>query len=271
MHLFNINHRFRGLKFPAITSPLTLKKRYSGILSSDLLDYMEKVLQLEPQKRLTITQCVDHFAFNDGPKKKPAPPPNDSGSSIEDESIRDEWDSTPENEQLSQRKQQKNTTSTTKDASYKSHGHTPQAKTTTKYPSTKTTTAGPAEMTQQYSFAFHSSKNEEKDEEKKHRSSPTHSSTDGQSSLDEDAYEERDSPSRIKTLNAYNKPTKHSKSKHVKTHKKNSLVTSNFPTNQAQSQSFYAKNDGVGSTLPTVPTTKTFGKHPEKTKKSKKV
>jgi len=70
MHLFNINHRFRGLKFPAITNPLTLKKRYSGILSSDLLDYMEKVLQLEPQKRLTITQCVDHFAFNDGPKKK---------------------------------------------------------------------------------------------------------------------------------------------------------------------------------------------------------
>jgi len=266
MHLFNINHRFRGLKFPAITNPLTLKKRYSGILSSDLLDYMEKVLQLEPQKRLTITQCVDHFAFNDGPKKNTAPPPNDSESSIEEESIRDEWDSTTENEQLSQRKQLK---SNLKETSHKSHGHMSQPKTNAKYSSTKTSAEQP-EMTTQYSFAFHSSRNEEKEEEDKYRNSPTHSSTDGQSSLDEDGYEERDSPSRVKALNAYNKPSKHSKSKHVKTHKKSSLVTSNFPTS-IQSQSFYTKSEGVGSNLPTVPSTKTFGKHPEKTKKLKKV
>ncbi|XP_057314086.1 cyclin-dependent kinase-like 3 isoform X2 [Hydractinia symbiolongicarpus] len=90
MHLFNINTRFRGLKFPAITNPLTLKTRYSGVLSSDLVQFMEWVLTLEPDKRPTIDQCVEHYAFNDNSKKNKIVVRDDSGSSLEDY-MNEEW------------------------------------------------------------------------------------------------------------------------------------------------------------------------------------
>jgi len=93
MHLFNINHRFRGLKFPAITSPVTLKTRYSGILSSDLVEFMEWVLQLEPGARPTIDQCAEHYAFNENGKKETILVA-DSGSSLED-SEEETWPKIP--------------------------------------------------------------------------------------------------------------------------------------------------------------------------------
>lgn len=82
MHLFNVNHRFRGLKFPSITNPLTLKTRYSGVLSSELVEFMEWVLRLEPGTRPSIDECTEHYAFSDGGKKKEIL--QDSSSSLED-------------------------------------------------------------------------------------------------------------------------------------------------------------------------------------------
>lgn len=90
MHLFNINHRFRGLKFPAINNPLTLKTRYSGILSSDLVEFMEWVLTLEPDKRPIIDQCVAHYAFLEGSTKNKDLNLKDSTSSIE-EDLKNDW------------------------------------------------------------------------------------------------------------------------------------------------------------------------------------
>ena len=83
MHLFNINPRFRGLKFPSINCALTLKKRYSQILSSDLIEFMEWVLQLEPNKRPTIDDCSGHYAFNEGGHKHGLNS-QDSNSSLEE-------------------------------------------------------------------------------------------------------------------------------------------------------------------------------------------
>ncbi|XP_065668765.1 cyclin-dependent kinase-like 5 isoform X7 [Hydra vulgaris] len=82
MHLFNINPRFRGLKFPTINGALTLAKRYSQVLSPDLIEFMEWVLQLEPSKRPTIDECAEHYAFNETHKN--AVNSQDSSSSFEE-------------------------------------------------------------------------------------------------------------------------------------------------------------------------------------------
>ena len=64
MHLFSLNPRFRGLKFPSISNPVTLRAKYVGILSSDIIDFMEKSLILEPKERPTIEECMGHPAFH---------------------------------------------------------------------------------------------------------------------------------------------------------------------------------------------------------------
>ena len=63
MHLFNLNPRFRGLKFPTEIKPLTLKHKYQHTVPSDLLEFLEATLRLDARKRLTIDQCASHRAF----------------------------------------------------------------------------------------------------------------------------------------------------------------------------------------------------------------
>ena len=63
MHLFNLNPRFRGLKFPTAIKPLTLKQKYQHSMPNDLLTFLESTLKLEARKRLTIDQCANHVAF----------------------------------------------------------------------------------------------------------------------------------------------------------------------------------------------------------------
>ncbi|XP_013383012.1 cyclin-dependent kinase-like 5 [Lingula anatina] len=41
MHMFYNNPRFNGLKFPSVTHPQTLERRYQGILSGVLIDFMK--------------------------------------------------------------------------------------------------------------------------------------------------------------------------------------------------------------------------------------
>ena len=276
MHLFNINHRFRGLKFPAITNPLTLKKRYSGILSTDLLDYMEKVLQLEPQKRLNISQCVDHYAFNEGggggggqKKKAPSEPDVDSGSNIEDESIHaEEWLET----KPTKHKQK----SLLKDTSHK----TSSPKTTSKPKQAKHSNKGqqqqPSSLVQQYSFAFHSTKNDEGDNDDKY-SNATSSPRSSHSSVEDEEYENSSAfhTQSSKPINSCNNNKAETASKEKRSQKQphqkpKQPITSNFssPTSTSHQTYYQAKPDLLNN-LPTVSNVKT--KSSDKIKKSKKV
>lgn len=63
MTLFYNNSRFSGLKFPSVSKPKTLEKRYQGILSSVLIDFMQQTLRLDPNDRFTIEECLNHVAF----------------------------------------------------------------------------------------------------------------------------------------------------------------------------------------------------------------
>ncbi|XP_033742063.1 cyclin-dependent kinase-like 5 isoform X2 [Pecten maximus] len=63
MNMFFHNPRFSGLKFPSVTKPQTLQKRYQGVLSSVYLDFMENTLQLDPTDRFLIEECINHPAF----------------------------------------------------------------------------------------------------------------------------------------------------------------------------------------------------------------
>ncbi|CAD5116341.1 DgyrCDS5242 [Dimorphilus gyrociliatus] len=63
MNMFYSNPRFSGLKFPMANKPLTLERRYQGILSSVFVDFMKQCLQLSPADRSTIEMCLTHPAF----------------------------------------------------------------------------------------------------------------------------------------------------------------------------------------------------------------
>ncbi|KAK2166555.1 hypothetical protein NP493_1315g00008 [Ridgeia piscesae] len=63
MQLFYNNPRFNGLKFPAVTNPQTLERRYQGILSGVLIDFMKGTMKLHPMDRVTIEECLHHASF----------------------------------------------------------------------------------------------------------------------------------------------------------------------------------------------------------------
>lgn len=65
MESFNKNPRFVGLKFPEITKPETLEKRYMTSLSKKALQLMIGLLQLDPANRLTGEQALRHAYFDD--------------------------------------------------------------------------------------------------------------------------------------------------------------------------------------------------------------
>uniref|UniRef100_H3AIY1 Cyclin-dependent kinase-like 5 n=1 Tax=Latimeria chalumnae TaxID=7897 RepID=H3AIY1_LATCH len=64
MKLFYSNPRFHGLRFPAVSHPQTLERRYLGIISGVLLDLMKKnLLKLNPSERYLTDQSLNHPAF----------------------------------------------------------------------------------------------------------------------------------------------------------------------------------------------------------------
>ncbi|PIK45849.1 putative cyclin-dependent kinase-like 5 [Apostichopus japonicus] len=64
MKLFEKNPRFTGLKFPAVTDPETVFKKYSGIINGVMLDLMERTLSLDPSERNNIEECQEHRTFH---------------------------------------------------------------------------------------------------------------------------------------------------------------------------------------------------------------
>mmetsp|Transcript_30757 Transcript_30757/g.100106 ORF Transcript_30757/g.100106 Transcript_30757/m.100106 type:complete len:770 (+) Transcript_30757:88-2397(+) len=73
--LFLKNPRFMGLKFPDMSRPEGLDRKYSGRLSQKALSFLKGLLRMEPGARLTDAQCLQHpwFEGMEGlPREMPA-------------------------------------------------------------------------------------------------------------------------------------------------------------------------------------------------------
>jgi len=62
---FNKNPRFVGLRFPDVSHPETLKKKYTGKASSSAIDLMSKMLLMDPERRISAMQALSHDYFNE--------------------------------------------------------------------------------------------------------------------------------------------------------------------------------------------------------------
>jgi cyclin-dependent kinase-like len=62
---FQRNPRFIGLKFPDLSKPETLEKRYLGKMNSLEVDLMSGLLEMEPEKRFTAYEAILHPYFDD--------------------------------------------------------------------------------------------------------------------------------------------------------------------------------------------------------------
>jgi cyclin-dependent kinase-like len=65
MEIFVTNPRFIGLKFPEITNPETLERRYVGIFPKKALSLMKGLLEMDPYKRLTAEEAIRHPYFEE--------------------------------------------------------------------------------------------------------------------------------------------------------------------------------------------------------------
>jgi cyclin-dependent kinase-like len=63
MELFYKNPRFQGYKFPDMSKPETLAKRFMGKLSKAGLNLLKGMLELDPARRITCQQCIEHEYF----------------------------------------------------------------------------------------------------------------------------------------------------------------------------------------------------------------
>lgn len=64
MDLFLANNRFAGLKFPDMSRPETLQKKYLGTLSKRSLHFMQQVLSMDPAARPTSEEALNHPYFH---------------------------------------------------------------------------------------------------------------------------------------------------------------------------------------------------------------
>uniref|UniRef100_A0A673M732 Cyclin-dependent kinase-like 5 n=1 Tax=Sinocyclocheilus rhinocerous TaxID=307959 RepID=A0A673M732_9TELE len=83
MKLFYNNPRFAGLRFPSVSHPQTLDRRYLGIINGLMLDLMKNLLCLNPTERFLTEQCLNHPVFQGlrGPERPAAPSPTAPRSS----------------------------------------------------------------------------------------------------------------------------------------------------------------------------------------------
>mmetsp|Transcript_46751 Transcript_46751/g.124168 ORF Transcript_46751/g.124168 Transcript_46751/m.124168 type:complete len:142 (-) Transcript_46751:378-803(-) len=63
--LFLRNPRFVGLKFPDMSRPETLEKRYVGKVTKKALSFMKGLLQMDPSKRMQAHEALQH-SYLDG-------------------------------------------------------------------------------------------------------------------------------------------------------------------------------------------------------------
>lgn len=65
LDLFSANPRFSGLKFPDMSKPETLQKKYVGKLGKSALNFMQSVLQMNPAERPTSDAALGHAYFEE--------------------------------------------------------------------------------------------------------------------------------------------------------------------------------------------------------------
>ncbi|KAL0489368.1 cyclin-dependent kinase-like protein [Acrasis kona] len=65
MELFYKNPRFQGYEFPDMNKPETLSKRFVGRVGRAGINLLKGMLELDPHKRLTCQQCLEHEYFKD--------------------------------------------------------------------------------------------------------------------------------------------------------------------------------------------------------------
>ncbi|KAJ8602353.1 hypothetical protein CTAYLR_004238 [Chrysophaeum taylorii] len=70
--LFLRNPRFVGLKFPDMSRPETLQKKYVGKLPKLALVFLKSLLHMEPSARATSRECLDNAYFDDIRHEYPA-------------------------------------------------------------------------------------------------------------------------------------------------------------------------------------------------------
>jgi hypothetical protein len=63
--MFSKNPRFLGLKFPNVSKPETLEKKYVGKMSKKALSLMNGLLRMDPKERLTGIKALTHSYFDD--------------------------------------------------------------------------------------------------------------------------------------------------------------------------------------------------------------
>eukprot|EP00128_Syssomonas_multiformis_P017319 Colp12_sorted_trinity150504_noHs@8818 len=64
LEMFYKNPRFVGLKFPDMSQPETLARHYWGKLTPQALEFMERVLQMDPDCRVSAEECLAHPYFD---------------------------------------------------------------------------------------------------------------------------------------------------------------------------------------------------------------
>lgn len=63
MEMFYRNERFAGFKFPDMSNPETLAKKYAGKINKLALSFLQGLLQMDPRERFTSQQCMKHPWF----------------------------------------------------------------------------------------------------------------------------------------------------------------------------------------------------------------
>eukprot|EP00210_Caulerpa_lentillifera_P006506 g6214.t1 len=58
--LFFMNGRFAGFKFPDMSRHLSLESKYNRKLDADAIDFLKGLLEMDPQRRLTASACLQH-------------------------------------------------------------------------------------------------------------------------------------------------------------------------------------------------------------------
>lgn len=61
---FESNPRFVGYKFPELSKPETIEKRYVGKMSSKAINLMVGMLNMKPEDRFTAMDCLAHPYFD---------------------------------------------------------------------------------------------------------------------------------------------------------------------------------------------------------------
>jgi len=83
MELCQKNPRFIGVKFPDITKPETLEKKYLGKLSKKALAFMKVCLKMDPADRISASEALQHPYFEGLRESVPATPISSGNLRIE--------------------------------------------------------------------------------------------------------------------------------------------------------------------------------------------